>query len=158
MNKSGLERLIREHHRDAFMWASQCCNYNHEEAKEVLQMTYLKIFEGKAIYGEQAEFKTWLFSVIRFTAMDYLKKRILFNELDKLEVVEEELFEPDPINYKALLSKLSDRQHQILLLAFYHGMTLAAIADVTGLHIGTIRTHYERGKDALRNLILKEKA
>ena len=121
-------------------------------------MTYLKIFEGKAVFGEKAEFKTWLFSVIRFTAMDYLKKRISFNELEQHELVEEETYELDPINYKELLSQLSDRQHQILLLAFYHSMTLTAIADVTGLHIGTIRTHYERGKDALRNLILKEKA
>lgn len=157
MNKSRLERLLTEHHRDAFMWASQCCNYNHEEAKEVLQMTYLKIFEGKATYSELAGFKTWLFSVIRFTAIDHLKMRISFEELEKLQVVAEELQEPDPINYKELLSQLSDRQHQVLLLAFYHGMTLTAIADVTGLHIGTVRTHYERGKDALRDIILNEK-
>ena len=94
MNKNRLERLVRKHHRDAFMWASQCCNYNHEDAKEVLQITYLKIAEGKAVYREQAGFKTWLFSVIRFTAIDFLKKRVTFEGLDKLQVPEEP---PEPV-------------------------------------------------------------
>jgi RNA polymerase sigma factor (sigma-70 family) len=158
MNKIRLERLLNEHHKDAFLWASQCCNYNREEGKEVLQMTYLKILEGKAAYAEHSAFKTWLFSVIRFTAIDHLKKRFQFEGLEKLQAEEEEeQAEPDPVNYKTLLSRLPDRQHQVLLLAFYHDMTLAMIAEVMGLHIGTVRTHYERGKIALREIIVKEK-
>jgi RNA polymerase sigma-70 factor (ECF subfamily) len=158
MNKIKLEHLLKEHHKDAFMWASQCCNYNREDGKEVLQITYLKILERKATYGGQSGFKTWLFSVIRFTAIDYLKKKgISFEALGKLQTEEEQQVEPDPINYEALLSRLPERQHQVLLLAFYHGMTLTMIADLMQLHIGTVRTHYERGKDALKDIILKER-
>jgi DNA-directed RNA polymerase specialized sigma24 family protein len=36
-------------------------------------------------------------------------------------------------------------------------MTLTTIADLMELHIGTVRTHYERGKDALKDIILKER-
>ncbi len=157
MNKNSLEDLLKEHHRNAFMWSSQCCNYNREDAQEVLQITYLKIVEGKAIYREKATFKTWLFSVIRFTAIDYLKKKKSFESLKKIHIAVEEQNETDPIHYKKLLLQLPDRQHQVLLLAFYHGMTLTEIATVTQLHIGTVRTHYERGKDALKKIILKEK-
>jgi RNA polymerase sigma factor (sigma-70 family) len=158
MDKTELAHLLKEHHRDAFMWASQCCNYNREEGKEVLQVTYLKILEGKATYGGHSEFKTWLFSVIRFTAIDHLKKRIPMEGLEDLPVaMQEEEFETDPVNYQELLSRLPERQHQVLLLAFYHGMTLTMIADLMELHVGTVRTHYERGKDALRDIILKEK-
>jgi RNA polymerase sigma-70 factor (ECF subfamily) len=157
MDRTRLERLLKEHHRDAFMWASQCCHYRREEGKEVLQMAYLKILEGKAVFGQQSAFKTWLFSVIRFTAIDHLKKRISFEGLERVEVAEEEQAEPDDVNYRALLSRLPERQHEVLLLAFYHNMTLAMIADLLELHIGTIRTHYERGKEALREIILKEK-
>lgn len=159
MNKIRLEHLLKEHHKGAFMWASQCCNYNREDGKEVLQITYLKILEKKAIYGGQSEFKTWLFSVIRFTAIDYLKRKGTSVEaLGKLQMVEEEIpIEPDPINYRELLSRLPERQHQVLLLSFYHGMTLTTIADLMDLHIGTVRTHYERGKDSLKDIILKER-
>jgi RNA polymerase sigma factor (sigma-70 family) len=157
MDRTRLERLLNEHHRDAFLWAGQCCRYDHEEGKEVLQMAYLKILEGKAVFGGQSAFKTWLFSVIRFTAIDHLKKKVPFEGLETLQLMDEEQAEPDEINYRAFLSRLPERQHEVLLLAFYHNLTLAMIADLMELHIGTVRTHYERGKEALREMILKEK-
>lgn len=157
MDKNNLERLLKEHHRNAFMWSNQCCNYSREDAREVLQTAYLKIVEGKAVYREKATFKTWLFSVIRFTAIDYLKKKKSFESLDTVRIAVEEKEEIDSAYYEKLLEQLPQRQHQVLLLAFYHEMTLAEIATITGLHIGTIRTHYERGKEALKKIILKEK-
>tara|TARA_R110002073_G_scaffold8207_7_gene45920 strand:+ start:30962 stop:31441 length:480 start_codon:yes stop_codon:yes gene_type:complete len=157
MNKNRLEHLLKKHHQNAFMWASQCCHYNIEEGKEVLQMAYFKIAEGKAVYNEKSTFKTWLFSVIRFTALDHLKKQQSFEGIEKLYIMTEEQKETDAIDYKKLLFQLSDRQHQVLLLSFYHGMTLSEIAEVAELHIGTVRTHYERGKEALKTLILKKK-
>lgn len=120
-------------------------------------MTYLKIAEGKARFKEQSSFKTWLFAVIRYTSLDYLKKRVHHAALDQLPVViEAEGEEESPQDYRLLLARLPEQQQRVLLLAFYHGMSLSEIAAVMDLHIGTIRTHYSRGKDALRNLLKKE--
>ena len=55
-----------------------------------------------------------------------------------------------------MLNRLPERQQQVLLLAFYHEMTLASIAELLEVHIGTVRTHYERGKAALKNLIVDQ--
>ena len=156
MNQHQLEQLLKDHHQDAFKWARQCCMYNSDDAREVIQIVYLKIFEGKAKFGGRSSFKTWLFSVIRFTAIDFAKQKPSYDTLDHLQLVEQEPEDANDINYKKLLSKLSDRQQQVLLLSFYHGMTLAEVADITDLHIGTVRTHYERGKEALRTLIQRQ--
>lgn len=157
MNKNELAKLLKEHHKDAFLWASHCCHYNQEEGKEVLQRTYLKIVEKKAVYKNKSTFKTWLFSVIRFTAIDYLKRKKSYESLENVKIgIEDAAYEIHTIDYKKLLEKLPERQHQVLLLAFYHEMTLAEIATITQLHIGTVRTHYERGKEAMRTLVLKE--
>jgi RNA polymerase sigma factor (sigma-70 family) len=157
MDKRRLTDLLQTHHADAFLWASHCCHYDQEEGKEVLQRTYVKILEKKAIYKGKATFKTWLFSVIRFTAIDYLKKRKSYESLEHIKIgVEDTPYEIYKVDYKELLKQLPERQHQVLLLAFYHEMTLAEIATITGLHIGTIRTHYERGKQTMRTLLLKE--
>ena len=55
-----LENELKKHHKDAYMWACQCCSYDMEEGKEVLQLTYLKIAEGKAVYRQKSSFKTLL--------------------------------------------------------------------------------------------------
>lgn len=158
MNKSRLTQLLQTHHTDAFFWAGHCCHHNQEDGQEVLQLTYVKVLEGKAKYQEQSTFKTWLFSVIRYTAIDFLKRKKRFEGLENLKIgIEDTPFEIATVDYKKMLERLPERQHQVLLLAFYHEMTLAQIATVTNLHIGTVRTHYERGKEAMRTLILKEK-
>lgn len=156
MTKSHLEQFLKVHHQDAFLWARHCCNYDENNAKEVLQITYLKILEKKAVYKNKSAFKTWLFSVIRFTAIDYLKRLSSFESLDVLKiVVEEDHAEVGMKDYKKVLARLPERQQQVLVLVFYHGMTLAEVATTLELHIGTIRTHYERGKLALRAFLSK---
>ncbi len=156
MDSKELEQLLKVYHKDAFYWARQCCHYDSEEAKEVLQIVYLKILEGKAKFGGKSNFKTWLFSVIRFTSIDSLKKKSSFESLDNLSLVDNDSFQENVIHYEHLLEKLSERQHKVLLLSFYHGMPLSEIAEVMNLHIGTVRTHYERGKASLKQIIEKE--
>jgi RNA polymerase sigma factor (sigma-70 family) len=48
------------------------------------------------------------------------------------------------------LDGLSGRQRQCLVLRYYAGLSDAAIADATGLHVGSVKTHIRRGLEALR--------
>jgi len=155
MTKSTLESLLKKHHNEAYLWSCQCCHRQEDDAKDVLQLVYLKVLEGKATFKEQSSFKTWLFSVIRFTAIDHFKKQQKHVSLDGIVIVEETKDDAEENNYRAILMQLPERQQQILTLAFYHQMTLAEIAEVKNLHIGTVRTHYERGKEALRKRLKK---
>ena len=155
MVKSELEKQLREYHKEAYLWSTQCCNYDEDEAKDVLQNAYLKILEGKARYQSKASFKTWLFSIIRFTAIDLYRKTIEYESLTNVEVIEEGI-ESERSDLRAMLEKLPPKQQEVMLLSFYHEMTLEEIAKVMDLHIGTVRTHYSRGKDSMRAMIKKE--
>lgn len=153
MKKNQLEKLLREHHVPAYYWALQLCNHQEDSAKEVLQMTYLKILENKARYKEQSSFKTWLFAVIRFTALDHLKVQSKHSSLDHLQIVDDSpVYEPE-LNLRPYLDQLPERQKQVLLLSFYHDLSLSNVAQVLEISIGSVRTHYSRGKEALRALL-----
>src|SRR5712691_5834388 len=71
--KNELEKL----HSASFGCAMSCCSRDYDEAEEVLQTVYLKIFEGKACFRGEASLKTWLFAVIRKTAIGEHRKNIL---------------------------------------------------------------------------------
>ena len=150
MANKTIQDLLVLHHKDAYLWALQCCLYNSDNAKDVLQIAYLKVLDNKAVFKNKSSFKTWLYSVIRFTAIDFYKKQPKYVVLEDNNYQVPAVDNKQDLNLKKYLEALPDRQRQVLLLAFYHDLTLEAISKVLDLHIGTVRTHYQRGKDSLR--------
>lgn len=158
MKKGQLENILKELHQEAYHWSRQCCSFDEELAKDVLQQVYLKILEGKANYNERSQVKTWLFSVIRYTASEWRKKDEnvypMEVDFDPPEMEEEVKTE----SHESLIQMLPERQKEVLLLVFYHNLTLEKAAEVMGISIGSVRTHYDRGKKNLKELILKKQA
>ncbi|WP_237390293.1 RNA polymerase sigma factor [Fulvivirga sediminis] len=142
-------------HKEAFLWARQCCFYDSDTANEVLQQVYLKVLEGRAKYRGNSTVKTWLFSVVKYTAIDLLKKESKFSSLDMADIsrLPNDTSETETENYEALLKLLPERQQEVLLLVFYHNLTLEEVAEVLNVSLGTVRTHYDRGKKKLKELI-----
>ncbi len=126
---------------------------------------YLKALEGKARFDGRASFKTWLFAVIRKTAIDERRRQWLRRfRMDRYkerigrtasgESPDEAIYRSEiRVLFRRALAELPQRQREALQLVFYHDLTLAEAAEVMGVSLGSARTHYERGKQRLRQLI-----
>lgn len=131
----------------------------------MLQTVYLKVLDGKARFEGTAAFKTWLFSVIRRTAAE--RRRWIFFRTMKFTVYDEEKsYDLDKeevgdrldatelqLELTNALRKLPRRQRELLHLTFYQDFTIEDSARILGISVGTARTHYERGKERLRQLL-----
>ena len=153
MNRTQLDHLLKLHHREAYLWARQCCSFDEELAKDVLQQVYLKILEGKAKLNEEEKAKTWIFSIIRYTAIDQLRKGGKLISMDGEEEIADIEEEVDSTDYEAIIRLLPRMQQEVILMVFYHQMTIGQSAEVLQISLGTARTHYERGKKKLKELI-----
>ncbi len=153
---------VHDLHQQSYLWSLNCCYFDEEMAKDVLQTVYLKIYEGRALYNRKATLKSWLFSVIKYTSVDLMRKHK--RRADKLrethkQIVETEegIREDNQGLFMKLLRSLSSQQCQVLTLAFYHDLTLEEIAGLLKLSIGSVRTHYGRGKENLKRLLVQYK-
>lgn len=166
MEVSDVRRQLEEHHGSGFGWAMNCCGRNRAEAEEVLQIVYLKILEGKAQFRGEASFKTWLFAVIRKTAANERRKRLLRElivdarkgRMDSSHQVEDPVGELErsetQIRFRSALDKLPGRQRETLHLVLYEELSLQEAAKVIGISIGAVRRHYARAKKRLRDLLV----
>src|SRR6266436_9983439 len=68
LDEAGLRNALEAHHIECYGWALSCCKRRGDEAENVLQLVYLKVLSGKAVFNGKSSFKTWLFAVIRKTA------------------------------------------------------------------------------------------
>lgn len=160
-HSADIEELLAKYHQASYGWAMACCQRNVEEAKETLQITYLKILEGKAIPPQADQLKPWLFRVIRNTAIDLQRKRtvriklrVQFSHFQKKSLPAPPFPDGDQqAKIANAMKKLSKRQMELLHLVFYQGQTLAEAANILGLSLGTARSHYARAKEKLRSLL-----
>lgn len=162
LESQAIRSELERHHDAAFAWARCCCQGDAKEAEEVLQSTYLKILEGRARFGGAAAFKTWLFGVVRLTAVEYRRKRLLrwlrYTSDDTLEDRAGEGADPATLteqarllsSFRTALARLSKRQREVCHLVLAHDFTLEQAAAVLGVSLGSTRQHYERGKQRLR--------
>ena len=156
--KAELEML----HSASFGWALSCCRRDRAQAEEVLQTVYLKILEGKACFRGEASLKTWLFAVIRKTAIGEHRKNLLrklrWSDSSEQATLVSPLEQPGVAFEKSeaqalfqnALKSLPRRQREALHLVFYQDLSLSEAADVMGISIGSARQHYDRGKKRLR--------
>jgi len=169
MESDELKVVLEQHHPSSFGWAMACCRRDPSEAEEVLQIVYLKVLQGKARFNGTASFKTWLFAVIRKTASDQ-RRRSLLRALTTLRVAQQRATDlsehPEESTYRSelqsmflsALARLPRRQREVLELVFYHDLNIQEAAAVMSVSLGSARTHYERGKKRLRQLLEESEA
>ena len=161
---AALETELAPLHEAAFCWALRCCDGDRDAAAETVQSTYLKILDGRARFGGRSSLKTWLFAVVRRTAGEQRRRtRLRRLGLALLAARGGAAARPpspeadaEAAGLRAALGRLSRRQREILHLVFYEDLTIEEAAAVAGISLGSARTHYARGKQALRRLLAGE--
>ncbi len=157
-----LERELEALHGAGFGWALLCCGWDREEAEDVLQTAYERIFDGKARFEGRSSLRTWLFGVIRRTAQGRRRSRFLrglgMGRWLGLRARATAPSTPETIAIRRddaaavrdALRTLPRRQREVVTLVFYHELTVDEAAAVLDIGVGSARQHYHRAKAALR--------
>ena len=161
MERTELERELAGLHEESWGCALACCARDEELAEEALQAAYLRILSGRARFDGRSSLKTWVFGVVRRTAMEEARRRWSWRARTSDAEEGTQVADPTPgadaaaersersAALVAALAGISPRQREVLQLVFYNDLTIEDAAAIMGTSIGSARTHYERGKQAL---------
>jgi RNA polymerase sigma-70 factor (ECF subfamily) len=165
MDQSDLQGELERLHAASFGWALWCCGHRRDKAEDVLQTTYLKVLDGTARFDGRSSLRTWLFGVIRRTAAEQERRqwirRQLFERWQLGEVAPAPAMDAEAAvceaeskgNLLRAVAKLPTRQRELLHLVFYQDMTVEEASRVMNVSLGTARTHFDRGKRRLREML-----
>lgn len=163
-----LENLRSDHSRN-YGWSLACCAWQRDLAEDVLQEAYLRVLDGRAVFSGQSSHRTWFFAVIKRIAGEIHRTQTRRSILNLQLVPDEEgdaasapLASEGPVAVQqsqaeaalqAALLQLSQRQREVLHLVFYSELTLEEAAQTLQISLGSVRTHYHRGKSQLARLL-----
>ena len=137
------------------------------EAEDAVQEIFIDIWKNAGRFDEkQASETTFVAMISRRRLIDRVRKNQRQVSADSLEDI---LVEPSGNFHQNLqigveaqqaaqeLNNLRPEQRQVLQLSIYQGLSQQEISNVTGMPIGTVKTHARRGLLQIReNLGLKE--
>ncbi|MER6692152.1 sigma-70 family RNA polymerase sigma factor [Streptomyces minutiscleroticus] len=137
-----------------------------KESEDVIQQVFLAAWRGRHGYRpERGALAGWLIGITRRKIADALSARTRRTELvaaagTVLAVRADSGGHPEAVLDRVLvrgeLAKLPAAQQRVLRLAFYEDLTQAQIAELTGLPLGTVKSHARRGLHQLRRCLENE--
>lgn len=168
-NQNAFEELVYRYDRNVLSIAFKYAN-NEDDAKDLYQEVFIRVYRGLKSFRFQSEFSTWLFRITTNVCLTYKSRskehlRVLidtnFDDEENEFTAKEELIydgsSPEEISsgsdlgeiINAAVESLSPKQRMTFILKHYEGYKIREIAEMLNCKEGTVKKYLF---DAIKNL------
>ena len=160
------DAIVQQYRRKVFNVAYKFVG-RHEEAEDLTQDIFIKIFKSLGTFDRRANFQTWLISVSRNLCIDHYRsvrqeRQAIDHQIDPNEL-SPVAHEPGPIAaieqqdrvvlLREALAELPESLRKAVLMRDIEELTYQEIADRLHLPEGTVKSRINRGRTELARQI-----
>lgn len=142
----------------------------HDEAEDLTQEIFLKVFKSLDKFNRDADFATWLASVARNYCIDHYRaskreREVLVEDLMAFDTAPAASAGSNPHRVledrdrrsflRAGLDRLPDKLREAVVLRDLQGLSYQEMADRLALPEGTVKSRINRGREELARLLLR---
>jgi RNA polymerase sigma-70 factor (ECF subfamily) len=145
-------RLLVAQYQEQLYWQIRKIVLVHDDADDVLQNVFIKIFKGVKNFKGESKLSTWMFRIAYNESITFLKRKGKSLQLSSQELQDhltEQLeadvyFTSDEIELalKKALSELPNRQREVFNLRYYDDLKFKEIAAILDLSEGAVKSTY----------------
>ena len=162
----GLTLIIKDYKDGLILYLNSYVN-NIYIAEEVMEETFFKLAVKKPKFNEKSSFKTWLYTIGRNAAIDYIRhnSKISLSSIDNAENYSKDETDLEAmyirnerkITVYRVMSCLKPEYQMILWLSFFEEFSNEEAAQIMGKSKRQIENLLYRAKQSLKQLLDKEK-
>ena len=127
---------------------------NKEDALDIVQESVYKAYTSIKKLKEPKFFNTWITRIVINCSIDLVRK----NKKLKISKEEElmingaylEDLKEEKIDLREAISCLDEKFKAVVILKYFHQLTLVEVADTLGMPLGTVKTYLNKALKALR--------
>ena len=159
-NRRDQELLYR---RYAAKLYAVCLQYsgNDEEARDILQEGFIKIFENLVHYKYEGSFDGWVRRIMVNTALEKYRSKHNLYRVDDIDQIPEQNAEPDNEDYAGLgardlmeiIRELPPRYRIVFNLFAIEGYSHKEISDMMSISEGTSKSNLSRARVILQRRV-----
>jgi RNA polymerase sigma-70 factor (ECF subfamily) len=159
-NRRDQELLYRRHASKLY---AVCLQYsgNNEEARDILQEGFIKIFENLDSYKHEGSFEGWMRRITVNTALEKFRGRNSLYRVDDIDQVPEADADPDNQDYAGLeaadlldiIRELPPKYRMVFNLYAIEGYSHKEISEMINISEGTSKSNLSRARVILQRRV-----
>jgi RNA polymerase sigma-70 factor (ECF subfamily) len=152
--------LLESHEKEIYRYLYRMTG-NPDDAKDLLQETFLRAFQAFPRLPETANHRAWLYRITHRQALNLFRSRRTrpTEPLEEAEALSDANGDPEALSeirrlartLAGLIRELTLRQRSALLLKKYEGLSYAEVANVLGTSEESARAHVYQAMKKIRN-------
>lgn len=162
MNEDVLVSRLRDEsqRRDAFAclvaqygeqlyWQIRRIVLSHDDANDVLQNTFLKVWSSLDSFRGDSRLSTWLYRIAINESLNFLQRQKNTLSLDEEAgvvdfLLSDEFFDGDELQARlqAVITQLPEKQRVVFQMKYYQDMKYEEMSEILGTSVGALKATY----------------
>lgn len=151
-------QLVLRYQSQLRTWCRRLSNGDAAAGDDLAQEVFIKAYAALAAFKMEAKFSVWLYRIaFNAAASKWRRKTLDWCDLEAVpEYADAADYAAEIINTRhlaAALERLSEPQQIALRLCFEDDLTHGEAASIMNIPLGSLKTHINRGKQRLKQLL-----
>jgi len=161
--EQGYTRIIRKY-QEKLYWHIRRLVVEHEDANDVLQNMFIKVWNGLANFREDSQLYTWLYRIATNESLTFLeqKKKKASVSLSDVEsglsnrLQADQHFDANKLEWKlqVAIQQLPEKQRVVFNLRYYDEMPYEKMSQVLETSEGALKASYHHAVKKIEDFIL----
>ena len=139
-------------HKERLYWHIRRMVYRHEDADDLLQDTFVKVYRNIDKFKEESSLFSWMYRIATNETLTFLKKEARIKKIDDNEFIEnrvqalehDELYNGDRISLmlQKAISILPEKQRLVFNMKYFEDLTYKQISSILEQSEGGLKANY----------------
>ncbi|MBQ1866564.1 MAG: RNA polymerase sigma factor [Bacteroidales bacterium] len=154
---------IVKDYSEKIYWHVRRFVYSHEDADDLVQEIFVKIWKSLPSFRGEANLYTWIYRIATNEALNFLRRRkvraaLMFQSLDEetsRQIDEDPWFDGTALQRKLAkaVAALPTKQRLVFNMKYFGDMKYEDIAQITGTSVGALKASYHIACEKLKSNI-----
>ena len=167
-SKDGREAAFRElllQYQERLYWQIRNIVKNHEDADDVLQNTFIKIYKNLHQFKGDSQLFSWMYRIATNEAISFLNRRAKILQITSEELQQQIVdnlesdvyFEGDEIQLQLqkAIATLPEKQQQVFNMKYFQELKYREISDILGTSEGALKASYHIAVKKIEDFLKK---
>ncbi len=160
-------RVLITEYKERLYWHIRKIVISHDDADDVLQNTFIKVFKGINNFKQESQLFSWMYRIATNESITFINKRAKERNTDISEIRQglvtslqsDEWFTGDEIQLilQEAVATLPEKQQLVFNMKYFDNMKYDEISDILETSVGGLKASYFHAVKKIENYIKTRK-